>query len=73
METIKNSIDETAVAEFREALIARDLLPARHDDFHKMRRCVLLIIGVYCQACQIRVDHMAGMADDQSNCRGFRN
>lgn len=38
METITNSIDATAVAEFREALIARDLLPARHDDFHKMKR-----------------------------------
>jgi hypothetical protein len=38
MERIKNSIDETAVAEFREALIARNLLPSRHDDFHKMKR-----------------------------------
>lgn len=41
METITNSIDATAVAEFREALIARDLLPARHDDFHKIKRCAL--------------------------------
>ncbi|XP_078158677.1 phosphatidylinositol/phosphatidylcholine transfer protein SFH9-like isoform X2 [Carex rostrata] len=38
METITNSIDATAVTEFREALIARDFLPARHDDFHKMKR-----------------------------------
>ncbi|KAJ3701627.1 hypothetical protein LUZ61_005332 [Rhynchospora tenuis] len=38
METIKDAIDERAVTEFREALIERDLLPPRHDDYYKLKR-----------------------------------